>query len=372
LEIFVEGLVERSSHLYHSTPATPKDRKSLGENMHLQVLRTLSEFTAIAHEWNNLLVKSASHVPFLRHEYLSTWWQTLGGGEWEQGDLYIVTARDENDELLGIAPLFSTTNLDGKRAVMLIGSIEISDYLDIIAPTKNLPSFLESLVEQLSGPEGGDWEILDLYNFLADSPTLPILRAAAQKQGWDYTQEIIQPAPSIALAATWEAYLLGIKKKQRHEIRRKIRRIENQTLPVRWYIVEDEDSLDAEIDAFLKLMAHDAEKEAFLTDVMRSQMRTSVHTAFREGWLQLAFLEIGEEKAAAYLNFDYANCIWVYNSGIDFKFSDLSPGWVLVGYLIKWAIENGREVFDFMRGDEIYKYRLGGVDRHVLRVQITR
>jgi CelD/BcsL family acetyltransferase involved in cellulose biosynthesis len=341
--------------------------------MNFSVIRTQSEFETIAGEWNQLLEKSASHVPFLQYEYLATWWQTLGGGEWKAGELLIVIARDDDGKLIGGAPLFSTENLDGKQALMLLGSIEISDYLDLLATTENLPNFIENLLPFLASPDvGGSWEILDLYNFLIDSPTLPQLEAASKTQGWHYTQEIIQPAPSIALANTWDEYLLGIKKKQRHEIRRKIRRAENHIVPVRWYIVTDEATLEAEIEAFLQLMAHDAEKAAFLTDVMQTQMRTAVQTAFREGWLQLAFLEVGAEKAAAYLNFDYANRIWVYNSGIDPKFRELSPGWVLAGYLIQWAIENGRAVFDFMRGDEIYKYRLGGVNRHVLRVQITR
>ena len=101
-------------------------------------------------------------------------------------------------------------------------------------------------------------------------------------------------------------------------------------------------------------------------------MRSAVHTAFRAGWLQLAFLTVGDEKAAGYLNFDYANQIWVYNSGINFNFSSISPGWVLLGYLIQWAIENGRETFDFMRGDEVYKYRFGGQDKFVIRAQVAR
>ena len=66
-------------------------------------------------------------------------------------------------------------------------------------------------------------------------------------------------------------------------------------------------------------MAQDPEKKAFLTPAMRSQMQAAAHAAFDGGWLQLAFLEVGGEKAAAYLNFDYGDHIWVYNSGLDFK-----------------------------------------------------
>jgi len=45
------------------------------------------------------------------------------------------------------------------------------------------------------------------------------------------------------------------------------------------------------------------------------------------------------KRAAGYLNFDYLNRIWVYNSGIDQRFLDLSAGWVLLGHLLQWANE---------------------------------
>lgn len=340
--------------------------------MQLKTIKTLAELNEIEPNWNHLLNDSASHVPFLRHEYLTTWWNTLGGGEWDHGDLHTVTAYSDDGALVGIAPLFHTTNLDGKSALMFLGSIEISDYLDFVAHPDVLPGFVDALYSYLGGLEAHEWEVLDLYNIIEDSATLSELEKEAKKRGWNFAKEQIKPAPSISLPNSWDEYLAGIQKKQRHEIRRKIRRAENYVLPAHWYIVEDEDSLDEEIDAFLQLMAYDSEKDAFLTDVMRSQMHQSVHSAHRAGWLQLAFLEIGGKKAAGYLNFDYGNRIWVYNSGINFEFYDLSPGWVLLAYLLQWAIENGREVFDFMRGDEAYKYRFGGVNRSVMRAQVWR
>ena len=51
---------------------------------------------------------------------------------------------------------------------------------------------------------------------------------------------------------------------------------------------------------------------------------------------------------------------------------DLSVGWVLLGYLLQWANENKRTEFDFMRGDEEYKYRFGGVDKFVIRTKVVR
>ncbi len=338
-------------------------------------------------EWNTLLAESITVVPFLRYEYLSTWWATCGGGEWQQAELALVSAR-ENDRLIGIAPLFLTEQSPrseteqgkGQQALMLIGSIEISDYLDLIVRADDLQRFLSELLDLLASDSTLAWSRastgsacnLDWYNLPDDSPTLAALEAESAKRGWDFTVEPFRPSLFVPLPGDFEEYLAGIDKKQRHEIRRKIRRAEADERNVRWYIVEDEATLEAEIEDFLALMANDHHKEDFLTEVMRAQMRTSVHAAFKAGWLQLAFLEVDGRKAAGYLNFDYGNRIWVYNSGLDFDYGDLSPGWVLLGYLLQWANENGRSEFDFMRGDEDYKYKFGGIKRDVMRVMVKR
>jgi CelD/BcsL family acetyltransferase involved in cellulose biosynthesis len=338
--------------------------------MHFNILRTLPEMEALNEEWNTLLTHSAIHVPFLRHDYLANWWKTLGGGEWPQGELVVITARDDRQALVGIAPLFLTDNREGERALMFVGSIEISDYLDVITRPEHLAQFMEELLEFVSGPEMPEFKLLDLYNLLDSSPTLAALQQAAEKRGWRFTQEPLQHCPYIQLPGDWEAYLSGIDKKQRHEVRRKMRRAEAYEQPVRWYIVENGADVEAEFDGFLDLMAQDPEKANFLTPVMRQQMKASAQAAAQGGWLQLSFLEVAGKKVAGYFNFDYENQIWVYNSGLDFGYRELSPGWVLLGYLLQWANENKRQVFDFMRGDEDYKYKFGAIDRRVVRVKL--
>ena len=339
--------------------------------MEFSLHKDFTELAALAEDWNSLLAESVTHIPFLRYEYLSAWWETRGGGEWPESELAVVTAYQDGC-LVGIAPLFSACNLESQAALLLLGSIEISDYLDIIVRPQDLSGFLGGLLEFLPPPATPDWQLLDWHNLPEASPTLPVLQAEAKKRGWAFRQERTYHVPSIPLTGDFETYLAGIDKKQRHEIRRKMRRAQESGQAVRWYIVKDASTLDAEMEAFLELMAQDPEKAAFLTPAMRKQMHLTSRAAFECGWLQLAFLEADGQKAAEYLNFDYLNRIWVYNSGINRRFMDLSAGWVLLGYLLQWANENKRTEFDFMRGDEEYKYRFGGVDRFVMRVKVTR
>jgi CelD/BcsL family acetyltransferase involved in cellulose biosynthesis len=255
---------------------------------------------------------------------------------------------------------------------MLLGSIEISDYLDLIVRAEDLSGFLAGLLDFLAADSAPAWSAIDWYNLPESSPTLAALEAEPVKRGWGFTREPFRPTLCVSLPGDFEAYLMSIDKKQRHEIRRKMRRAEGSEQNVRWYIVEDEATLEAETDAFLALMTNDHQKREFLTEAMRNQIRASIRAAFESGWLQLAFLEAAGKKAAAYLNFDYRNRVWVYNSGLDFSFKDLSPGWVLLGYLLQWANEHGRGEFDFMRGDEDYKIKFGAVKRDVMRVKVIK
>lgn len=324
----------------------------------------------LKHEWNALLDESISHVPFLRYEYLNHWWQTRGGGEWPADcELALVTAR-EGDRLVGIAPLFRADHA-GRPALLLLGSIEVSDYLDFIVRPADLEAFLTGLLPFLAQVEL-EWQALDLYNLLDSSPSLAALQQAANTLGWQFSGERLQHSPYIPLPGDWETYLAGIDKKQRHEIRRKMRRAEEAALPIFWSITRDPAALEGDIETFLSLMAQDEKKAVFLTPAMRDHMRATMRCTFEVGCLQLAFLTIDGKRAAGYLNFQYLDRLWIYNSGLDRSFSEYSPGWVLLGELLKWANQNGICEFDFMRGDEEYKYRFGAVDRFVLRATLAR
>ncbi len=318
-----------------------------------------------AEEWNTLVEEGITDTPFARHELLSEWWKTLGGGEWPAAELILVTASD-NGNLIGIAPLFKAEH-DGRTALMLVGSIEVSDYLDLIVRPADLQSFLSSLLDFISTFPPIAGLTFDWYNLPDASPTLAALKDESEKRSWFYHEEIYRPTPRIALGGDFGAYLAGLEKKQRHEIRRKMRRANESDLPVQFYVVEDPASLEAEIVSFFELMAHDPGKAGFLKPAMRDHMSAVIRKAFANGYLWMAFLTVDGVKAAAALNFDYRNKLWGYNSGVSREHMDLSPGWVLLAHQIQWACEHGRTEFDFMRGDEEYKYRFGGVNHFVMR-----
>jgi CelD/BcsL family acetyltransferase involved in cellulose biosynthesis len=319
--------------------------------------------------WNSLLAESITDVPFLRYEYQRAWWEGLGGGEWEQAKLLLISAR-ENDRMIGIAPLFMTEH-DGRPALMFIGSIEISDYLDLIVRPADVPRFVTGLLDFIASIETVNWRALDWYNLPDSSPTLNALQAESAKRNWTFSQEVYHPTPYIPIPDDFEMYLGSIEKKQRHEIRRKLRRAAESGI-VRFYVVDGISDIESEINDFFDLMVQDPSKADFLHPSMRAQMTSILKTAHEQGYLWLAFLEVDSIKTAASLNFDYKGKLWGYNSGVGSGHKELSPGWVLLAHVIQWCCENQCHEFDFMRGNEEYKYRFGAVNRFVMRARVIR
>jgi len=283
----------------------------------------------------------------------------------------------EDGQLIGIAPLF-IAEYDGRQALLLVGSIEISDYLDLIVCEPDLPGFLSGLIDFLDSLNGAgephpySWSAIDWYNIPDNSPTRAALKDEFEKRGWLHHTEIYRPTPRIPLNGSFEEYLSRLDKKQRHEIRRKMRRAAESELNVRFNVVGRDADIKSEMEDFFHLMVQDPNKALFLKDMMRDQMSTTIQTAHQNGYLWLAFLEVEGVKVAASLNFDYKNKLWGYNSGVSRAHMELSPGWVLLGHTIKWCCENGRYEFDFMRGDEEYKYRFGGVNKYVMRERAVK
>lgn len=324
-------------------------------------------FETLAGEWNDLLHRSAADTVFLTLEYQRTWWRHLG-----EGDLLILAVRD-GVELVGIATFFATTNPHGQRVLAIVGCVEVADYLDFVVARGREEAVYTALVDFLASGSALDWDVLDLCNIHQDSPTLAVLPSVAEARGWVVSLATDDVCPIVRLPGTWEEYLEMLDGKQRREIRRKLRRADGQAA-LDWYIVGPEHDLQAEVEDFLDLMAASSpDKAAFLTPRMRDFFRHLARVAYDAGWLQLVFLEIEGQKAAAYFNFIYNNRVLVYNSGLDWQaFPKFGAGIVLTAHCIRHAIERGHEVFDFMQGSERYKYQFGGQDVEVRRLIVRR
>lgn len=337
--------------------------------MNVTVYDSAHAFDALKSEWNDLVIRSNADCIFSTWEWQSVWWRS-----YQPGSLWVLVCRDESDRLVGLAPWFIYDQSDGTRVVSQVGGREVTDYLDIIVDHEQTEAVVECLVSCIAA-QADRFDRIEMYNLPENSVSHRLLPAAFERHGFVTAVEHEDVCPIIELPQTWDEYLASLDKKQRHEIRRKLRRAQSANESLGWYIAESGPAIEAEINLFLNLMAaSSSEKSHFLADQKNEAFfRTMIPVIQQAGWLQLAFLTADGKAVATYLNFDYGDRILVYNSGLmQDEYGHLSPGIVLLSHLIQHAIQTHHLIFDFLQGDEPYKYRMGARDTHVYNLIVRR
>ncbi|TET16633.1 MAG: GNAT family N-acetyltransferase [Dehalococcoidia bacterium] len=279
--------------------------------------------------------------------WLQVSWQVFGSG----AELYLGVVR-QREKIIGIAPL-----LVKEETASIIGSADVCDYLDFIVAPGMGRDFFSVLLDDLR-QKGINH--LDLRRLRPDSTVLTDLVAIAKERRYDIRYQLVDVSLELELPSTWDEYLAKLTGKQRREVRRKLRRLW-EAGNVDYHIVEDSAAVHDAMDTFLKLFSESREDKAtFMTAQMESFFRSLADTMAEAGLLRLGILELDTLPTAIVMCFDYNDCVYLYNSGYNPRYSALSVGLLCKVLCIKDSIQRGRKRFDFLKGGEPYKYHLGG------------
>jgi len=290
--------------------------------------------------------------------WLEVWWHDFGS----EAELYLGAIR-KGGTIAGIAPLL----LQGTEA-SFIGSADVCDYLDFIVIPGSESDFFDILLDDLR--EKGISR-LDLRPLKPNSTVLAHLVGIAQDRGYEVSCKLEDVSLELDLPHTWNEYLSILTQKQRHEVRRKLRRLW-EAGEVTYRIIEDSKSVSESIAIFLKLFRESRKDKAIFMNAQRESFFNSLAKAMTQArLLKLGILELNALPVATVMYFDYNNDIYLYNSGYDPRYNFLSVGLISKVLCIKDSIERDRGKFDFLKGAEEYKHRLGGKEVTLYCCQIT-
>lgn len=284
---------------------------------------------------------------FVLPVWLKTWWNNFGQGN----NLYLLSVRQ--DQLtIGIAPL-----LRRNQTASLIGDQDVCDCLDFIVAPGRATEFYNKLLHQL---KQDGLTRLDLGLIRPDSSAFSGLLPEAEKMGCRVHCEPAATSYELQLPDTWEAYLDSLNGKERHEIRRKFRRLEKAG-KVNYRRVDDPTLVNGEMETFLKLFKMNRpDKAAFMSAKMNAFFKDLASRLAAWGLLKLFFLELDEKPIATVMCFDYHATRYLYNNGYDSSYATLSAGVLSKVLSIKEGLRSGIKTYDFLKGSETYKRRLGG------------
>lgn len=279
--------------------------------------------------------------------WLNAWWQSFGAG-FEQ---LVLVAREKN-RIIGIAPLKIS---DG--SVSFIGDNSVCDYLDFITTPGKEDSFARALLDYLSAQKV---KALVMETLRPGSVAGHYVFDEAARRGQSPLCQTIDVSAEMELPDTWEGYLATLESKQRREAERKVRQL-GSLAEVRLRVLHDNEAGKADLALFFQMMVDSRrDKAVFLTEEMRLFFERVAAAMSAYGMLRLAFLEVGVARVAGVLYFEDDARIYLYNSGYLPQYANMDAGLVSKLYCIRQAILTHKRVFDFMKGPEVYKARLGG------------
>ena len=316
-----------------------------------------NSFDEIKEDWLNLLSLGGVETVFMMPQWQSIWWNEFGTGA-----EMLLLALPGSDGPEGIAPLMRCNG-----TVTLMGDVDLFDYNDILVSPGKEQRFFSAFLDHMMVER---WENLELFPLTADSPSLLYLSGMAKERGCAVEVIPQDVSPGVPLPDDWEGYLQVLSKKDRHELRRKLRRLD-AVGDNNWYICSDSPAVAEAMDDFFSLLRTSRqEKHRFLTPNRERFFRRIASEMASMGLTKLFFLDFGGQRVAAALCFDCGPSRLLYNSGFDPAFGYYSVGLLLKALCLKDAIHEGRHYFDFLRGDEAYKYDLGGKDQVVYKMVV--
>jgi CelD/BcsL family acetyltransferase involved in cellulose biosynthesis len=313
----------------------------------------------LAPDWAALYSRTPGAVPFGHPAWHETWLRHFG----RDVSPVFLSLRVEG-ELVGVAPI---TAVDG--VARQLGDHNVSDYSGLLAAPGHEESVAAGVVRWLTDREASG---LDLWGVFEEAPLRPAFVAAAARSGWSYAEEHEAVCPALELPADFEAYVAGLSKHDRHELRRKLRNL-GAAGEVAFESVTARHDIEARFDRFLDLMRISRDdKDEFLTPTMEAFFRDLAATFADLGLARLSTLTLDGHEGAMVFAFENEHTTFLYNSGYDPAFAHLAVGLLSKAEAIRDAIARGKPTFDFLRGEEEYKRRLGGEPREVLTLRLRR
>lgn len=279
--------------------------------------------------------------------WLISWWKVFGS-KFEP----FILAVYQDKEIIGVAPFKRFLN-----EVSFIGDASVCDYADFIVSPGMEELFCSLLLDWLPVCKV---ETLALETLRPESVSMQAWRDVATEKGKNMVCVQTDISFEMVLPQSWDSYLDSLESKQRHDITRKLRKM-SAIGDASFNVIQDDDITEEDMGSFLNMMTHSRrDKSIFLTGEMRNYFKLLVKNMAAYGVVRLGFLNLGAVRVAAVLYFEYNKRIYLYNSGYNPDYSDLSVGLISKLFCIRESIANHNAVFDFLKGTEDYKYRLGG------------
>jgi CelD/BcsL family acetyltransferase involved in cellulose biosynthesis len=311
----------------------------------IDVISNVTEFETLCPEWEQLLDRIEGITPFQLPAWQLTWWRHFGSGE-----LRVFACRQDGT-LVGVVPCF-LHDWNSRRQLTLIGS-GLSDYLEPAIAGEHAPAVIEALRRTLLSSR--EWQTCDWQDLNAGSPLTSLAGAALELRATDDT-----PCSRIPLTGTFEEFWSTRGKDLRRNVRRYgMRAAENGAVQFEAVGRADSSLLHSLID--LHAARWQAQGQPGMIALNRAaEFLCDVSRKFSDlGMLRVFVVRFRGRPSAVSLGFLFRDTFFSYMSAFDPEHEYFGFGRMLLHRAIQHCYRDGVRFWNFLRGDEAYKFSWG-------------
>ena len=333
--------------------ARPLAQPVVGGVCSVETVADASAFAQLETEWNDAVDRAAVPHPFLRHEWLHTWWECFG----DKRALHIVIVRS-NDRIIAIAPLLrESASMCGvpvrRLRLMHNDHTPRADFIVAEQGERAYKAIWRALIEAKD-----QWDVLLLGQLPRESKTRELFASFAKADSCTLGTWRSSDSPYLELNGTWEEYFGSLPAKFRSNVRNRISRLNRLGEPV-LESIESGSAIDAALADTIRLeesgwKRHEGTAIASNDSVQRFYTRLA-HRAAGRGWLRLLFLTVGGRRIATSYSLSYEGRLFLVKTGYDPTYETCSPFKVLTYLATKRAFEEGLDEVDFLGETEPWK-----------------
>ncbi len=319
--------------------------------MRLQVLRTLAEFLKIKDEWNELVEHTDSDSLFLRHEWLSNWWNCYG----KKKELHVLLLR-EQEALIGAAPLMSEKSSLRRLPIRRFSFAGDSawtagDFLVRKGRPEIIRLFLGYLMQQ-------SWDVIELRNIPQESCNGRVIDQFLEQMSRMHTRERAAQSPCVHAAGSWEAFYRSRSAKFKKVSRNKLNRISKAgSIAVTKYA--EPDAVRAIMPTLFAIALNGWKQSAGNAISSTEENRAFYDLLSKEigryGWVEVWLLRLDGKPIAFEYHVRYKKRIHALVADYDKAYGDFSPGSVLDYHIMKHIFEHEHCEYDLGCGENFYK-----------------
>lgn len=318
--------------------------------------------------WKALCAACDDLPVFVGWDWMSTWWRHFG----DRWQLFVLTAHDDADRLVGIAPLVRRRRFVSPVPVRCVRFMAnegaFGSHLDVLADPSIREHVAGAFVAHLFR-NGREWDVLDLGDLVAGSTLGTHVRDLPGRR-WDCPGMV---CPYVTLPDDWETYRRGLTKKVRRNLTYFPALLEREH-PARAHVrlVDEPEALQAGIDSLVEMHLRRRADTTFLEESFVRFHRELAATALAGGWLRFHELAVDDRVIAIIYCFQGGDTVYAYQSGFDLDWGRYSPGRQIAAHAIRSAMDEGARVFDWMQGNDDYKYEWTDESRVDYRLLLAR